>query len=360
MHTLLGEHLDKARGVLDPAVFDYYAAGSGDEVTAGEAEAAWRQFRFRPRVLNDVSSVDISIDLLGARAASPFIVAPMAFHALAHPDGECATFAGAGGAGALVVLSTRSSRRIEDVAAAATSPWWFQAYGMRDRHLTHALVRRAADAGAAAVVLTVDTPYVGRKGKVGGVRIVVPDDQFLVNLAQHLLPGTVGREAAEQDPSMTPDVIAELAQVSGLPVLVKGVLRGDEAARCLDAGAAGVIVSNHGGRQLDRTMPSALALADVVDAVAGRVPVLVDGGISSGTDALVALALGADAVLVGRPALWALAADGAAGVTAMLNALATDLRHVLAVAGAARIGDLDRSMVGLAPWPAGSGEPVFG
>jgi len=206
----------------------------------------------------------------------------------------------------------------------------------------------------------VDTPYVGRKGKVGGVRIAVPDDQFLVNLAQHLLPGTVGREAAEQDPSMTADVIADLAQVSGLPVLVKGVLRGDEAARCLDAGAAGVIVSNHGGRQLDRTLPSAFALGDVLDAVAGRGPVLVDGGIRGGIDALVALALGADAVLVGRPVLWALAADGAAGVTAALDALAADLTHVMAVAGAARIGDLDRSMVGLARWPAGSGEPVCG
>ncbi|MGY5882416.1 alpha-hydroxy acid oxidase [Modestobacter lacusdianchii] len=360
MHTKLGEQLAAAREVLEPAVFDYYAAGSGDEVTAGEAEAAWGGFRLRPRVLNDVSSVDIGVELLGTRVTSPFIVAPMAFHGLAHRDGECATFAGAGAAGALGVLSTRSSRRIEDVAAAATGPWWFQAYGMRDRQLTHALVGRAADAGATAVVLTVDTPYVGRKSKVGGVRISVPDDEFLVNLAQHLLPGTVGRQAAEQDPAMTPAVIAELARVSGLPVLVKGVLRGDEAERCLDAGAAGVIVSNHGGRQLDRAVPSAFALADVVTAVAGRAPVLVDGGIRSGTDALVALALGADAVLVGRPMLWALAADGAAGVTAALDALAVDLRHVLAVAGAASVADLDRSMVSVASWSAAAGEPALG
>ncbi|MGY1840844.1 MULTISPECIES: alpha-hydroxy acid oxidase [unclassified Modestobacter] len=345
MLSLLAEQLEAARERLEPAVFDYYSAGSGQEVTVGEAEAAWGAFRLRPRVLHDVSTVDLGVELLGTRVASPFVVAPMAFHALAHPDGECETFAGAGKAGALGVLSTRSSRRIEEVAASATGPWWFQAYGMRDRALTHALVRRAADAGAGAIVLTVDTPYVGRKGRVSGVRISVPDDHFLINLAQHLLPGTVAREAAEQDPSMTPAVIAELAEVSGLPVLVKGVLRGDEAVRCLDAGAAGVIVSNHGGRQLDRAVPSALALADVVTAVAGRAPVLVDGGIRTGTDALLALALGADAVLVGRPVLWALAAGGAGAVAAALEALAADLRHVLAVAGAARIADLDPSMV---------------
>ncbi|WP_369132379.1 alpha-hydroxy acid oxidase [Modestobacter sp. I12A-02662] len=345
MLTLLHEQLDAARDRLEPAVYDYYAAGSGEETTLGEAEAAWRAYRLRPRVLHDVSAVDIGTELLGARIESPFLVAPMAFHALAHPDAECATVAGAGAAGSLAVVSTRASRLLEDIAAAATGPWWFQAYLMRDRGLTEALVGRAAQAGAGAVVLTVDTPYVGRKGRVSGVRIAVPDDEFLVNLAQHLLPGSIGRESAEQDPSMTPDVIGRLAEASGLPVLVKGVLRGDEAVRCLDAGAAGVIVSNHGGRQLDRAVPSALALPEVVAAVDGRAPVLVDGGVRTGTDALVALALGASAVLVGRPLLWALASGGATGVTGALDALGADLRHVLALAGAARLGDLDPSLV---------------
>lgn len=345
MIAALQQHLDRAQTVLDPAVYDYYAAGSGEETTAGEAEASWREFRLRPRVLHDVSAVDLGVELLGRRLDSPFLVAPMAFHGLAHPEGECETARGAGAAGALTVLSTRSSRRIEDVASAATAPWWFQAYAMRDRDLTLALVRRAAAAGASAVVLTVDTPYVGRKGKVGGVRIQVPDDQYLINLAQHLVPGAVARDAAEQDPSIAVGVIADLARAAGLPVLVKGVLRGDEAARCVAAGAAGVIVSNHGGRQLDRAVPSALALAEVVAEVGGQVPVLVDGGIRSGTDALVALALGAQAVLVGRPVLWALAAGGAPAVTAALDALRGDLAHVLAVAGAAGLGALDSSMV---------------
>ncbi|MPQ97942.1 alpha-hydroxy-acid oxidizing protein [Modestobacter sp. I12A-02628] len=342
---MLADHVDSARSALPPAVWDYYSAGSGEETTLAEAEAAWRSYRLRPRVLHDVSDVDTGVTLLGTRVASPFVVAPMAFHALAHPDGECATVAGAGAAGSLTVVSTRASRTLEDIGAAATGPWWFQAYVMRDRGLTEALVQRAAAAGATAVVLTVDTPYVGRKHKVAGVRFAVPDDEYLVNLAQHLLPGAVGREAAEQDPSITPDVIGRLADVGGLPVLVKGVLRGDEAVRCLDAGAAGVVVSNHGGRQLDRGVPSALALPDVVQAVAGHAPVLVDGGIRTGLDALVALGLGADAVLVGRPLLWALATGGAGAVTAALDELTADLRHVLAVAGAARTADLDPSMV---------------
>ncbi|MGY1698654.1 alpha-hydroxy acid oxidase [Geodermatophilus sp. SYSU D00766] len=345
MLALLADLRERARTALRPDAWEYYEAGAGDEVTVGEAEAAWRDFRLRPRVLRDVSCVDLRTRVLGADLASPFAVAPMAFHALADPDGECATVRGAGDAGCLTVVSTRASRPLEDVAAAAPGPWWFQAYVMRDRGLTEALVQRAAAAGAGAVVLTVDTPHVGRKQRVGGVRIGIPDDEYLVNLARHLVPGTVGREAAEQDPSLTPDVVGRLAEVGGLPVVVKGVLRGDEALRCVEAGAAGVVVSTHGGRQLDRALPSAHALADVVAAVGGRVPVLVDGGVRSGTDALVALALGATAVLVGRPVLWALAAGGAAAVTAVLEELAADLRHVLALAGATSPADLDPAVV---------------
>jgi 4-hydroxymandelate oxidase len=345
MLRALADYYELAQERLDPAVWDYYQAGSGEEVSAEEAEAAWRCYRLRPRVLNDVSTVDLTVDLLGAILPSPFVVAPMAFHGLAHRDAECATVAGAALAGCLSVVSTRASRTLEEISAAAAGPWWFQAYLMRDRGLTEALVKRAVASGACAVVLTVDTPYVGRKAKVGAVRFAVPDDQYLVNLAQHLLPGAVGREAAEQDPSMTPDVIGRLAEVSGLPVIVKGVLRGDEALRCLEAGAAGVIVSNHGGRQLDRALSTATALPDVLDAVGGRAPVLVDGGIRSGVDALLALALGADAVLLGRPVLWALSAGGADAVAAVLAALTDDLRHVMAVSGAARVRDLDPSMV---------------
>jgi 4-hydroxymandelate oxidase len=345
MLSVLVDQLAAAGRRLDPEVVRYYAAGAGEELTLDEAEAAWRSFRLRPRVLRDVSTVDLTTDLLGSTAAAPFLLAPTAFHGLAHPEGECETVAGAAGAGCLTVISTRASRTLEDIGAAATGPWWFQAYAMRERGLTEELVVRAARAGARAVVLTVDTPYVARKDTVGAVRIAIPDEHFLINLAQHVLPGHDARAAAEQDPSVTEDVIARLSEVSGLPVVVKGVLRGDEAVRCVEAGAAAVIVSNHGGRQLDRALPSALALPEVLGAVGGRVPVLVDGGVRSGTDALVALALGAQAVLVGRPVLWALAAGGAPAVTAMLEELVADLRQVLAIAGAATPTGLDPSMV---------------
>jgi 4-hydroxymandelate oxidase len=194
-------------------------------------------------------------------------------------------------------------------------------------------------------VLTGDTPYVGAKRRVRGVRIPMPDDEYLVNIRHHLPPGVDGRWVAAQDPSIGLEMIDWLKQMSGLPVLVKGVLRGAAAVACLDAGADGIIVSNHGGRQLDRAVPSALALEEVVAAVNGRAPVLVDGGVQSGLDVLIAFALGAAAVFVGRPVLWALASDGADGVISALDALTADLRHVLALAGVTELSGLDKDLV---------------
>lgn len=333
------EQWEVARANLAADVIDYYASGAGDETAAAEASAEWSRYRLRPRVLRDVGTVDLGTRLLGSSLASPVGVAPMAFHALAHPDGEVATARGAGAAGCLAVVSTRASVALEDVAAAMTAPWWFQVYVMHDRGLTEALVRRAADAGARALVLTGDTPYVGIKRRVSGVRYAVPEEQFLVNLSRHLVTGTVAAEAAAQDPTVTLDAVEWLADVSGLPVLVKGVLRGDEARACLAAGAAGVVVSNHGGRQLSRAVATARALPEVAEAVAGEGVVLVDGGLRDGVDVLVALGLGADAVLLGRPVLWALAAAGAEGVEGMLRAVADDLSHALALSGTATASD---------------------
>ncbi|SDQ68612.1 alpha-hydroxy acid oxidase [Quadrisphaera sp. DSM 44207] len=345
---LLEDQAESARALLAPEVLSYYDAGAGDEVTRVESEPAWAGFRLRPRVLRDVETVSTATTAAGVALAHPVGVAPMAFHALADRDGEVATAQGAGRSGALLVLSTRSSRSLEDVAAAASGPWWFQVYVMKDRRLTESLVRRAAAAGAGALVLTGDTPYVGLKRRVSGTRLAVPDDHFLVNLAAHAVPGqsiTAQRAAAEQDPAVDLSTIRWLAEVSGLPVLVKGVLRGDDAVACLEAGASGVVVSNHGGRQLDRALPSALALAEVAGAVAGRGAVLVDGGLRSGTDVLVALALGADAVLLGRPVLWALASGGADGVAACVGAVRSHLEHVMALAGACRLDQLGPDLV---------------
>lgn len=345
MLTLLAEQVEKARSVLDAEVYDYYSAGAGDQVTLAESASAWSDFRIRPYPLRDVANVDTTGSALDAPVATPIGIAPSAFQRLAHPEAERATAAAAAEAGALFVLSTRASLPIAEIAASAEGPWWFQVYVMRDRDLTKRVVSQAVDLGARALVLTGDTPYVGRKRQVRGTRIPMPDDHYLVNIAPHLRPGVDGGAAAAQDPSIGLETIDWLRSEFGLPVLVKGVLRGDAADECLRAGAAGVVVSNHGGRQLDRSVPSAHALAGVVDAVAGRAPVYVDGGLTCGLDVLIALALGATGVFVGRPALWALAAGGRPAVVEALTALTDDLSHVMALAGVSSLDQIDRNLL---------------
>jgi len=323
----------QARELLPAGAYDYYAGGSGRERTLRANERSWRRSWLAPRVLRDVSSVDTTARLLGAVLRTPIAVAPTAFHQLAHPDAELATAAGAARAGALFVLSTRSSRRIEDVAAVVAAEggtWWLQVYVMRDRARTAGLVRRAAAAGAGALVLTADTAVVGRKRR-NSEELPMSEADTLVN---------VGPVADYDDIDVSADVtfadIGWLGEISGgLPVVVKGVLRADDAVACAAAGAAAVLVSNHGGRQLDGAIPAARALPDVADALG--VPAYVDGGIRTGEDVLAAVGLGAQAVLVGRPVLWALTCGGADGVAALLTGLTDDLAHAMALAGAASL-----------------------
>ena len=330
-------------------------------MTRREARAAWGRYRLRPRVLTDVAEVDLSLELFGARLGTPLLVAPTAFHRLAHPEGELATARAVAASGSLMTVSTRCSVPLEEVASACAGPWWFQVYATRDPAVHRALALRARAAGATALVLTGDTPYVGRKPRSDGPGIPGIEQMIAVNTAQHLGPNAAD-DAVDQSPSVTVAMIDELATLTGLPVLVKGVLRGDEASRCVAAGAAGIVVSTHGGRQLDRVVSSAQALPEVVAAVGAQVPVLVDGGISSGLDALTALALGARAVLLGRPVLWALAAGGSDGVGELLATLTDDLEHSMALAGAARLAELGADLVsgpdGPTAWglgPPGSG-----
>jgi 4-hydroxymandelate oxidase len=353
----------RARELLNPDVYHYYAGGSGREATLRANEKAWRRVQLRPRILRDVSAVDTSADVPGwiGHLRTPLAVAPTAFQRLAHPDGEVAAAAGAARAGALYVLSTRSTRKIEDVAAACSDEggtWWFQVYLMRDRELTIRLVRRVAAAGAQALVLTADTPVVGRKRR--NEREIVSDADFLVNLGQVADP-----DAAMLASDLSFADIGWLAEISGgLPVVVKGVLRPDDATACMAHGAAGVVVSNHGGRQLDGAVPTAWALPGVAAAVreppAGSVPadglVGVDGGIRAGQDALAALALGAQLVFLGRPALWALTCGGADGVQALLEGFTSDLEHVMALAGASRLAEL--AGLAVAALPAGPAPPT--
>lgn len=345
---LVGQH-ERARASLPAEVYDYFDAGAGAEISAGEAAGSWADFRLHPRVLRDVRTVDCSVRLFGVTLDTPVLVAPVACQTLVHPDGEAGMATGCARAGGLMVLSTRSTTRIEDVAARA-GPWWFQVYLMRDRSITRALVARAVDAGAGALVLTGDTPYVGPKPRPTAPVDLDPA-RFRVNVAPHLTETPDAfteldpEERLYQDAGATLADIGWLAELSGLPVLVKGVLRGDDALACLDAGAAGVIVSNHGGRQLDRAVPTAHALPEVADAVGDRGLLLVDGGLRTGADVVAARAAGASAVLVGRPPTWALAADGSSGVTAMYTALREDLEWTLALAGCRSLDDVDRSLL---------------
>jgi 4-hydroxymandelate oxidase len=341
---ILVEAERRAQELLPAGVWDYYAGGSGCEVTLDDAVAAWQRHRLLPHVLRNVAMVSTSTTVLGTPVASPVLLAPTASTVMAHPEGEVAAARGTAAAGGLMIVSSRCSTRIEAIAAAAAGPWWFQVYVMRDRRLTEGLVLRAAAAGATALVLTGDTPYTGVKHRVLG-ELPLTDEQALVNLSDHLEPGADGWHDMDQDPATTLDDIGWLREMSGLPVLVKGVLRADDALACLAAGAAGVVVSNHGGRQLDRSLSSAEALAGIAAAVGDRGEVYVDGGIRDGISVLTALALGARAVLIGRPAIWALAAGGADGVTRLLAALQTDLADALALVGVSSPQDLDCSLV---------------
>ena len=336
-----------ARERLERGVYDYVAGGADDERSVADAEAAWSRLRLRPRVLRDVSEVSRATTVLGSRLPVPLLVAPMAYHRMAHPDGEAASAAGAAAAGAGYILSTQATMTVEEVAETVPDGLrWFQVYVVRDRGWTAELVARAAAAGYRALVLTVDVPLLGNRLRDLRNDFRLPTGMAPANAPpagaarQRELAVDVLAQAGQFDPGLTPEVIGWLAERSGLPVVVKGVLRGDDALACLDAGAAAVAVSNHGGRQLDTVVATADALAEVAAAVGDRAEVYVDGGIRRGTDVVKALALGARAVLVGRPVLWGLTAAGAAGVERVLSGLAGELQLAMALCGATGLGQL--------------------
>jgi 4-hydroxymandelate oxidase len=319
---------DEAGRVLPPATFAYYRQGARDGVSAREAIDAWSRFRLVPRVLRDVRTVSLSTSLLGATYAAPLGVAPTTLQRAAHPDGELAMAAACAAVRVPMVLSSNATARFADVAATGAS-WWLQAYLPQDRELARPMLEEAVREGATAVVLTVDTPVVGTKYDAGNGSVWedVPPEWLRVNL---------GRAAdASKARDLGPDDIGWLHDVTGLPVVPKGVLHPDDARACVDAGAAAVWVSNHGGRQLDRTLATADCLAGVVDAVGNEVEVYVDGGVRSGLSVLTALALGARACFLGRLPLYALAAGGDGGVRDLIQALMTELEEGLTLAGCA-------------------------
>jgi len=333
----LADYETLARGLMEPATWDYFAGGSGDELTLQANSEAFRRLRLRPRVMADEDQVGTATTVLGTPIELPVLVAPTAYHGLVHRDAECATAAGAGDAGTIMVVSLNSNRTLEEVAAAATRPVWFQLYLTPDRAADEEMVRRAEDAGFAALVLTVDRPVYGAREK---------DVRNGFRLPDHLRAGNFGGTRDLRAKSWSSWAALDwLVQATRLPVLVKGVLTGEDALLAVQQGAAAVIVSNHGGRQLDGALAGIEALPGVVASVDGRCEVYCDGGVRRGVDVLKALALGARAVLVGRPAIWGLAVNGAAGVTAVLELLRGELERDLTLCGRCRVADIDRSFV---------------
>ena len=333
-----------ARERMDPAAFDFVAGGAGDEISLVEAVEAWRGFRVLPRVLVDTRHIDVRGRFLGREAALPIGIAPMAAQAMAHPDAEAGSVRGAGAAGIPMILSTSASLSLEAVAeAGAATDRLFQLYLVGDLGYSRSLVERAAAAGYRAIVLTVDLPVLGyrdrdRRSGFGLPSMPMVDgSKATAAAAREERYGGLDRQ---RELGLTWDTLAEIRSWSDLPVVLKGVLSPADARLAVEAGVAGLIVSTHGARQLDRVISSAAALGLVAEAVGGRCEVWVDGGIRRGLDVAVALALGADAVLIGRPFYWALAAGGAAGIERAAAILREELEIALALLGCASIDEL--------------------
>ena len=325
-----------ARARVEPGPWDYYNGGSDDEITLHANRTAFERIRLRPRVLVDVSTCDTRTTVLGTPVNMPVLVAPMAVHHFAHREGECETARGAGIAGTIMIASTSAGRSLEEIAQAATGPLWFQLYVYRGVKTTEELVHRAEAAGYQAIVLTVDLPHLGNREK--DVR-----NDFHIHAHDH--GNFPGERADEESVNLTWESLAWLRSLTSLPLLLKGILTAEDAALAVEHGVEGIVVSNHGGRQLDGAIASIDALPEVVDAVAGRCEVYMDGGIRRGTDILKALALGARAVLVGRPILWGLAVNGSEGVVHVLEILRRELELDMALAGRPTLASIDRSLV---------------
>lgn len=343
-----------ARPRLTPTAYAYIAGAAGDELTAGRNCQAWASIRLKPRVLVDASHLDTRIELLGRRLDFPILLAPVAYHKLAHPDGELATVRGAGTAGAVLVASTYSTVSLEQISRAASAPLWMQLYVNPDRTFTRELVRRAEAAGYSALCLTVDSPVFGTRNREQREPFHLPPGARAENLGAlgsavqaTLHAATDGVYSPIVDPSLQWRDVDWLCSFAKLPVVLKGILAPEDAELAVDHGAAAIIVSNHGGRNLDTVPATIEALPGVVEAVRGRIPVLLDGGIRRGTDVLKALAFGAKAVLIGRPYVWGLAVGGSAGVAEVVRILRDEFRAAMALCGTCSLERITREAL----WP---------
>lgn len=322
-----------AQARMEPSAWNYYQSGSDDEVTLRANRTAFERIQLRPRMLVDVRSCDMRTTVLGTPVSMPILIAPTAFHCLAHPEGECATAQAVDRAGTLMVVSTSSTRSLEDIAREASGSLWFQLY-IHNRKSAEELVHRAIAAGYRALVITVDSPRWGHKERSIRSGFRVPSKANFTN-----------EDAPNEDVYVTWESLAWLRSLTSLPLVLKGILTAEDAVLAVKHGIDGIIVSNHGGRQLDSVPASIEAIPEIVEAVEGRCEVYLDGGIRRGTDILKALALGARAVLVGRPILWGLAANGTEGVSHVLELLRTELELAMALSGRPTLDSIDRSLV---------------
>jgi len=336
-----------AREQMKPYAFDYYFGGAGDEVTMRSNLHAWDRYSLRPRVFVDVSSVDISSSMLGTRVSMPVGFAATALHKLAHPDGELASARAAGEAGALLCLSTLSSYSIEEVARQGTGPRWFQLYVHKEREIAVDLVQRAVASGYSAIVVTADLPVPGHRERELAHDLTIPEEARPANF-----PNTATDEEFNdymiglQDQSLTWDDLTWIRDAAGdVPLLVKGILTEEDAVLAREHGAAGIIVSNHGGRQLDRSPAAIDVLEEIVQATGGECEVYLDGGVRRGTDVVVALALGAQGAFIGRPLLYALAAAGEEGVRRALELMRAEIANAMTLLGVTRVDEITRAHV---------------
>jgi isopentenyl diphosphate isomerase/L-lactate dehydrogenase-like FMN-dependent dehydrogenase len=349
---------DYARAAADrlpTMVYDYYAGGAEDEVTVRENRLAWQRLALRPRCLVDVSERDLSTTVLGTKISMPILTAPCGFNALAHPDGELAVARAVTAAGTIQCVSTAATTSLEEVAAAAPDGVrWFQLYCYKDRGITQALVERATAAGYRAIVLTVDAPFVGRRERDIRNRFGLPPGLRWKNLEPYgfdrMDAGGDGSALVKYietiwDAGLTWDAVDWLRSVSPLPIVLKGVLNAADARIAAGHGVDGIIVSNHGGRQLDGAISTAVALREIADTVGDGLELYVDSGIRRGSDVLKALALGARAALIGRPYLWGLALDGEAGVAHVLSLLRAELDLCLALSGQTAVRKVTRALL---------------
>jgi isopentenyl diphosphate isomerase/L-lactate dehydrogenase-like FMN-dependent dehydrogenase len=340
-----------AAELLEPGPLGYYAGGAGDELTLRDNVEAYRRWIFRPRMLVDVAACSTAATVLGHEVSMPILVAPTAFQRVIHPDGESGMARAARDAGTIFCLSTLTTTTPAEVAEAGGQRW-FQVYVFKDEGVTRDLVAQARDSGYTALLLTVDAPFRGNRERDARTGFRIPDGIEVVSLGKG---GVTPRDVFDRiSPSLSWRDVERLASEAGLPVLVKGVLTAEDALLAVEHGVAGVVVSNHGGRQLDGVAASLDALPEVVEAVADRAEVLVDGGVRRGMDAAKALALGARAVLLGRPYVYGLGVAGEEGVRHVLACLLAELELSLALSGAARLSDVDREMV-VRPGPAQTG-----